>query len=721
MYQILSQLPVPKFGQFVSQSTIRIVSGLRDNANNVHKSIASTIPTAASGEILSGEDLGDVVASQYAPEGSVCYPRRAVVRETTDARRYIEIWMGTTLEASMELSEKHGEFYTDEFFSSFVFAPNSFSFAYVAEANEPKDARAKYRFTPPLGETFSGKKRPTVFVFRWTPDDTETQPSLVSLAPILAGHSILLGQPVFSSAPSEKDVFYATGYEYTCDGRLLGLKWCYNRPSGIWRVSIPDVAAEDVAQCVCTKLTPSDLSCRSPRTHCDLATGKQVLIWLSHASGGPHAGTFSLQAADIGTKTKLAPRVVVETVWEPRESDGFPGLYPDSGNLPSFPFLSVDGQLHIALTSTWGSRTRALLIGLDSGDVKDVVPAADDPYSYTVLATDGINRLIWTRSAANTPPEIILGQATPGERVSWKILASPYVPPVAKNALAQLRTSIIAIPNQGKTETVVVRRAESDATHPCVQSVHGGPHGYSTSGWSAEVAAYALCGYTISMPNYTGSVGFGEACVQALAGKCGSLDVEDCIATARHLVTLGISSEGSGKQFVMGGSHGGFLTAHLIGQYPDFFTAAAIRNPVMSTDPLSSDIPDWYFNEWAINYPMSSLPAGFPTEDTTQPDAKRAPPRRTPTESQAIYKTAPMAYVEAVRAHVLLHMGGSDVRVTPTHGIDYFHALKGRLGPGAEQEVDMVLFEKEGHSLDGVEASRVVWETTVDWFDKYRT
>lgn len=67
---------------------------------------------------------------------------------------------------------------------------------------------------------------------------------------------------------------------------------------------------------------------------------------------------------------------------------------------------------------------------------------------------------------------------------------------------------------------------------------------------------------TLNIPNYTGSTGFGEFYVHKLLGKCGTLDVEDVKATVDRLVKEGKGEYGPGKQFVTGGSHGGFLTAH---------------------------------------------------------------------------------------------------------------------------------------------------------------
>lgn len=50
--------------------------------------------------------------------------------------------------------------------------------------------------------------------------------------------------------------------------------------------------------------------------------------------------------------------------------------------------------------------------------------------------------------------------------------------------------------------------------------------------------------------------------VKELIGKCGAVEVDDCIMTARGLVEKGVIKDGVTWQFVYGGSHGGFIAAH---------------------------------------------------------------------------------------------------------------------------------------------------------------
>ena len=140
--------------------------------------------------------------------------------------------------------------------------------------------------------------------------------------------------------------------------------------------------------------------------------------------------------------------------------------------------------------------------------------------------------------------------------------------------------------------------ATADPLQPCPPLLvfpHGGPHGANNTAFAQQIAFYTVVGFSVLLINYRGSTGFGQEALATLPGKCGTQDVSDCLAAVELVCSR------TGKQrvcdraniHVQGGSHGGFLTTHLIGQAPLLFQTAVARNPVCNIASMisTSDIP----------------------------------------------------------------------------------------------------------------------------------
>jgi acylaminoacyl-peptidase len=104
-----------------------------------------------------------------------------------------------------------------------------------------------------------------------------------------------------------------------------------------------------------------------------------------------------------------------------------------------------------------------------------------------------------------------------------------------------------------------------DSSHkPTILVLHGGPHSVSVSSYSKTSAFLASLGFNLLIVNYRGTPGFGEEALQSLPGKVGSQDVQDCLTALDYVIEGGLID--ASKVAVIGISHGGFLTTHLIGQ-----------------------------------------------------------------------------------------------------------------------------------------------------------
>lgn len=96
-----------------------------------------------------------------------------------------------------------------------------------------------------------------------------------------------------------------------------------------------------------------------------------------------------------------------------------------------------------------------------------------------------------------------------------------------------------------------------------------------------------ITSYCVVMVNYRGSFGYGEGNIHSLSGKIGTQDINDVLSTLQAIREKQELQEEPYQHldmnciYIQGISHGGFIGAHLIGQYPDMFKAW--RSPLRLT------------------------------------------------------------------------------------------------------------------------------------------
>jgi acetyl esterase/lipase len=106
---------------------------------------------------------------------------------------------------------------------------------------------------------------------------------------------------------------------------------------------------------------------------------------------------------------------------------------------------------------------------------------------------------------------------------------------------------------------------------PVALYLHGGPEDQERPTFSAQHQALAAAGITVFAPNIRGSSGFGREFVHAddLHGRYDAF--ADVLASAQHLVDVGIADPG--RIAVTGRSYGGYLTLASLAFSPDVFAA----------------------------------------------------------------------------------------------------------------------------------------------------
>jgi dipeptidyl aminopeptidase/acylaminoacyl peptidase len=201
---------------------------------------------------------------------------------------------------------------------------------------------------------------------------------------------------------------------------------------------------------------------------------------------------------------------------------------------------------------------------------------------------------------------------------------------------------------------------------------HGGPTGMATSTLKLATQFWTSRGFAVLDVNYGGSTGFGRAYRDLLKGQWGVIDVEDCVAGARHLAERGLVDP---ERLVIRGSSAGGLTTLNALIFHDVFKAGASYYGV--TDLKGLDADSHKFESHYNQYLIAPMP-----------------------QAEALYRErSPINHTDALERPMIFFQGLDDKVVPPQQSEAMATALRARGVP-----VAYITLEGEGHGFRKAES-----------------
>lgn len=221
---------------------------------------------------------------------------------------------------------------------------------------------------------------------------------------------------------------------------------------------------------------------------------------------------------------------------------------------------------------------------------------------------------------------------------------------------------------------------------PLVVRSHGGPTSAASSVFDLSVQFWTSRGVAVVDVNYRGSSGFGRAYRRRLQGGWGILDVEDCVAAARHLVAAGRADP---RRLVIRGSSAGGYTALCALTATDVFAAGISCYGVADVAALARDT-----HKFEARY-LDGLIGPWP-------------------EAAAVYRErSPLFRTDHLRTPLIVFQGLQDRVVPPSQAAAMVAALDAAGVPHAA-----VSYPDEGHGFRSAAAIRRTAEAELDFLGR---
>ncbi len=224
--------------------------------------------------------------------------------------------------------------------------------------------------------------------------------------------------------------------------------------------------------------------------------------------------------------------------------------------------------------------------------------------------------------------------------------------------------------------------------YPLFVLIHGGPQGAWISQWHPRwnPQLFAAEGYVVAMPNPRGSVGYGQAYVDAVTKNWGGGPYADVLA---YTDAVEANKYIKPKATCAGGaSYGGYLVNWIAG-HTDRFACLISHAGVYNLESFWGDTEELWFPEWEFG----------------------GPPHR----SRDLYdKWSPHRFIDDAKTPTLVIHGQLDYRVHLSQGQQMFTALRTQGVPAR-----FLYFPDEGHWVLK-SPNYVFWYGQMfRWLDKY--
>ncbi|MFI6782616.1 S9 family peptidase [Micromonospora sp. NPDC050276] len=282
------------------------------------------------------------------------------------------------------------------------------------------------------------------------------------------------------------------------------------------------------------------------------------------------SGWWNLYRWD-GHQVKLVAPIAGECAAEPWEL-----------GYASYDFLD-DGRIVVAVQD--GPRHRLVVIDPDG-----TVSPVDLPYTSIkpYLAVQGTTVAL-IGSSPTAAPQVALVHLT---------AAAPRVEVLARSEHAKLDGAQVSTPTElrvhvaGDREVIALvyppTASAADWRAPVIVRAHPGPTASCLLRLDWQAQFFTSRGFAVVDVDYLGSTGYGRVFREALYGRWGLDDVDDCAAVADHLLATGRAIPG--HVFIRGASAGGYTALHAVAQNGPFAAATAV-SAIVDPDRWAETVP----------------------------------------------------------------------------------------------------------------------------------